>query len=41
VATEDVVLSGVTVRARAGDSVFVNTQAANRDENVFDEGVVV
>ncbi|MEU1954481.1 cytochrome P450 [Nocardia rhamnosiphila] len=34
VATEDVVLSGVTVRA--GDSVFVNTQAANRDENVFD-----
>lgn len=35
VATEDVVLSGVTVRA--GDSVFVNTQAANRDENVFDD----
>ncbi|MEU4840692.1 cytochrome P450 [Nocardia testacea] len=33
VATEDVVLSGVTVRA--GDSVFVNTQAANRDESVF------
>ncbi|MGW3280776.1 cytochrome P450 [Nocardia rhamnosiphila] len=35
VATEDVVLSGVTVRA--GDSAFVNTQAANRDENVFDD----
>ncbi|WP_063060800.1 cytochrome P450 [Nocardia sienata] len=35
VATEDVVLSGVTVRA--GDSVFVNTQSANRDENIFDD----
>ncbi|MEV0107585.1 cytochrome P450 [Nocardia sp. NPDC050799] len=35
VATEDVVLSGVTVRA--GDSVFVNTQAANRDEVVFED----
>lgn len=35
VATEDVVLSGVTVRA--GDSVFVNTQAANRDETVFED----
>ncbi|MGW0180577.1 cytochrome P450 [Nocardia sp. NPDC003345] len=35
VATEDVVLSGVTVRA--GDAVFVNTQAANRDESVFDD----
>ncbi|GGL32340.1 cytochrome P450 [Nocardia jinanensis] len=35
VATEDVVLSGVTVRA--GDSVFVNTQAANRDEAVFSD----
>ncbi|MET8795633.1 cytochrome P450 [Nocardia sp. NPDC004568] len=35
VATEDVVLSGVTVRA--GESVFVNTQAANRDEAVFED----
>lgn len=35
VATEDVVLSGVTVRA--GDAVFVHTQAANRDESVFDD----
>ncbi|MGW1741433.1 cytochrome P450 [Nocardia sp. NPDC001965] len=35
VATEDVVLSGVTVRA--GDAVFVNTQAANRDEAVFQD----
>ncbi|WP_405165210.1 cytochrome P450 [Nocardia sp. NBC_01499] len=34
VATEDVALSGVTVRA--GESVIVNTQAANRDEDVFD-----
>ncbi|MBF6064103.1 cytochrome P450 [Nocardia terpenica] len=34
VAMEDVVLSGVTVRA--GESVFVNTQAANRDERIFD-----
>ncbi|WP_433655665.1 cytochrome P450 [Nocardia sp. CA-128927] len=33
VATEDVELSGVTVRA--GESVIVNTQAANRDEGVF------
>ncbi|MGI5221085.1 cytochrome P450 [Nocardia sp. CA-290969] len=35
IATEDVVLSGVTVRA--GDAVFVHTQAANRDESVFDD----
>ncbi|MEU4313026.1 cytochrome P450 [Nocardia sp. NPDC024068] len=35
VATEDVVLSGVTVRA--GEAVFVNTQAANRDESVFED----
>lgn len=35
VATEDVVLSGVTVRA--GEAVFVHTQAANRDEAVFEE----
>ncbi|MFI5715659.1 cytochrome P450 [Nocardia sp. NPDC051750] len=35
VATEDVVLSGVTVRA--GDAVFVHTQSANRDEAVFDD----
>ncbi|MFI9503519.1 cytochrome P450 [Nocardia sp. NPDC052566] len=33
VAVEDVELSGVTVRA--GEAVFVNTQAANRDEAVF------
>ncbi|MEV0251706.1 cytochrome P450 [Nocardia sp. NPDC050712] len=33
IATEDVELSGVTVRA--GEAVFVNTQAANRDESVF------
>ncbi|MFC9897896.1 cytochrome P450 [Nocardia sp. NPDC127579] len=33
VATEDVELGGVTVRA--GEAVFVNTQAANRDESVF------
>ncbi|MEV6279760.1 cytochrome P450 [Nocardia sp. NPDC051832] len=33
IATEDVTLSGVTVRA--GEAVFVNTQAANRDESVF------
>ncbi|MEV0758875.1 cytochrome P450 [Nocardia sp. NPDC050435] len=33
IATEDVELSGVTVRA--GEAVFVNTQAANRDEAVF------
>lgn len=35
VATEDVALGGVTVRA--GESVIVNTQAANRDESVFDK----
>ncbi|MGW0246350.1 cytochrome P450 [Nocardia goodfellowii] len=35
IATEDVTLSGVTVRA--GEAVFVNTQAANRDESVFAE----
>ncbi|MFD6160706.1 cytochrome P450 [Nocardia sp. NPDC060256] len=35
VATEDVALSGVTVRA--GESVIVNTQAANRDESVFED----
>lgn len=35
VATEDVVLSGVTVRA--GEAVFVHTQSANRDESVFDD----
>ncbi|MFC9438622.1 cytochrome P450 [Nocardia sp. NPDC057030] len=34
VATEDVVLGDVTVRA--GESVIVNTQAANRDESVFE-----
>ncbi|GAB4588154.1 cytochrome P450 [Nocardia sp. IFM 10818] len=33
IATEDVELSGITVRA--GEAVFVNTQAANRDETVF------
>ncbi|MFI5778365.1 cytochrome P450 [Nocardia sp. NPDC051570] len=33
VATEDLELAGVTVRA--GEAVFVNTQAANRDESVF------
>ncbi|WP_067571823.1 cytochrome P450 [Nocardia acidivorans] len=33
IATEDVELSGT--RIRAGDAVFVNTQAANRDESVF------
>ncbi|MFF0489072.1 cytochrome P450 [Nocardia sp. NPDC004068] len=33
VATEDVELHGVTVRA--GESVFTNLQAANRDETVF------
>ncbi|WP_330179859.1 cytochrome P450 [Nocardia sp. NBC_01503] len=30
---EDVELSGT--RIRAGDAVFINTQAANRDESVF------
>ncbi|RJO79422.1 cytochrome P450 [Nocardia panacis] len=35
VATEDVEVGGVTVRA--GESVFVNTQSANRDESVFEE----
>ncbi|MBF6351520.1 MULTISPECIES: cytochrome P450 [Nocardia] len=35
IATEDVVLSGVTVRA--GDAVFVHTQSANRDEAVFED----
>lgn len=34
IATEDVELRGVTVRA--GEAVFVNTQSANRDEAVFD-----
>ncbi|MBU3062146.1 cytochrome P450 [Nocardia sp. NEAU-G5] len=34
VATEDLELRGVTVRA--GETVFVNTQSANRDESVFD-----
>ncbi|WP_225727902.1 MULTISPECIES: cytochrome P450 [unclassified Nocardia] len=34
VATEDIELSGVTVRA--GEAVFVNTQSANRDERVFE-----
>jgi nocardicin N-oxygenase len=34
VATEDLELCGVTVRA--GETVFVNTQSANRDESVFD-----
>lgn len=34
VAMEDVELSGVTVSA--GESVFVNTQSANRDEAVFE-----
>ncbi|CAM4259737.1 cytochrome P450 [Nocardia ninae] len=34
VATEDVPLGGVTVRA--GEAVIVNTQAANRDEAIFD-----
>ncbi|WP_330257124.1 cytochrome P450 [Nocardia sp. NBC_00565] len=34
IATADVELDGVTVRA--GESVFVNTQSANRDEAVFD-----
>ncbi|AFU03422.1 cytochrome P450 [Nocardia brasiliensis] len=33
IATEDIELCGVTVRA--GEAVFVNTQAANRDEAVF------
>lgn len=33
IATEDVVLSGVTIRE--GDAVFVDAQAANRDETVF------
>ncbi|WP_069166291.1 cytochrome P450 [Nocardia altamirensis] len=35
VATEDVALSG-GITVRAGESVVVNTQAANRDEAVFD-----
>jgi len=34
VATEDLELCGVTVRA--GETVFVNTQSANRDESIFD-----
>ncbi|BCK59324.1 cytochrome P450 [Nocardia wallacei] len=34
IATEDVRLGGVTVRA--GEAVFVNTPTANRDETVFD-----
>ncbi|MQY04664.1 cytochrome P450 [Actinomadura macrotermitis] len=34
VATEDVEVGGVLVRA--GEAVFVNAQAANRDESVFD-----
>ncbi|MFF3223760.1 cytochrome P450 [Nocardia suismassiliense] len=34
VATEDIPLGGVTVRA--GEAVIVNTQAANRDEAIFD-----
>ncbi|MFB7716493.1 cytochrome P450 [Nocardia sp. NPDC056100] len=33
IATEDVELSGT--RIRAGEAVFINTQAANRDESVF------
>ncbi|MCM6777040.1 cytochrome P450 [Nocardia sp. CDC159] len=35
VATEDVELAGVTVRA--GEAVFADTQAANRDDAVFDD----
>ncbi|MBB5913848.1 nocardicin N-oxygenase [Nocardia transvalensis] len=35
IATEDVELSGVTVRA--GEAVFVNTQSANRDAAVFED----
>ncbi|WP_280385714.1 cytochrome P450 [Nocardia wallacei] len=35
IATEDVELSGVTVRA--GEAVFVNMQVANRDERIFDD----
>ncbi|WP_433733114.1 cytochrome P450 [Nocardia sp. CA-129566] len=35
IATQDLELGGVTIRA--GESVFVNTQAANRDEAVFDD----
>ncbi|WP_024801484.1 cytochrome P450 [Nocardia sp. BMG51109] len=35
IATEDVELAGVTVRA--GEAVFVNMQAANRDEAVFED----
>lgn len=34
IATEDIELSGVTVRA--GEAVFINLPTANRDENVFD-----
>ncbi|WP_067693281.1 cytochrome P450 [Nocardia jejuensis] len=33
IATEDVELSGITIRA--GEAVFVNTQSANRDDSVF------
>ncbi|MFI6363618.1 cytochrome P450 [Nocardia sp. NPDC050630] len=33
IATEDIELGGVEIRS--GESVFVNTQAANRDETVF------
>ncbi|WP_433760081.1 cytochrome P450 [Nocardia sp. CA-135398] len=35
IATEDLELGGVEIRS--GESVFVNTQAANRDETVFDD----
>ncbi|WP_405162750.1 cytochrome P450 [Nocardia sp. NBC_01499] len=35
VATADVELGGVTIKA--GESVFVNAQSANRDEDVFDD----
>ncbi|MFE9327686.1 cytochrome P450 [Nocardia sp. NPDC052278] len=35
IATEDLELGGVGIRS--GESVFVNTQAANRDETVFDD----
>ncbi len=39
VATEDIELSGITVRA--GESVFVNIQAANRDESVFTDSEIL